>query len=157
MTAKMKRINVGVAAVCVALAAYALFEASTFRHTVVGNDPTGPAFFPRLMAAALILLSAILLGQTFIGPPAAPEPADAEKKRLLPPVAGMAVLFGYALVLEPLGFIVATAILAVAFLLLCGVRKWYVLALYPAAVSLIVYYVFRKLLIVFLPEGIFYF
>ena len=158
MTAKMKKINIAVSVVCVGLAIYALREAATFRHTIVGKDPTGPAFFPRIMAAALILLVAILLGQTFFRATVPEEGAEESGgKRFLSPIAGMAALFVYALVLEPLGFIVATALLALALLFMCGVRKWHVIALYPVVSSLTIYYVFRKLLVVFLPEGIFYF
>ncbi|MDR1534079.1 MAG: tripartite tricarboxylate transporter TctB family protein [Planctomycetota bacterium] len=152
----MKKINIAVVAVCLALAGYVTTAAAAFRHAAGDNEP-GPAFAPRLLAAALVLFAAVLAGQTLFAKTAADRPDPPGAGRFLPPMTGMAVLFAYILVLEQLGFIVASALLAAAFLLACGVRKWYVLACYPVASSLAIYYIFRKLLIVFLPEGVFHF
>ena len=63
----------------------------------------------------------------------------------------------YALVLEPLGFIIATFALCVLLMYATGNRTLVSLLIFPAVLSVSVYAVFYKLLIVPLPEGLFYF
>lgn len=67
-------------------------------------DPLGPRSFPTLVGAVLALASLFIL----LRPGAEPEwPA---LPRWLEIAAAVAVLVGYTLALEPLGFVIATAI-----------------------------------------------
>lgn len=59
-------------------------------------------------------------------------------------------LVAYCFMIEPLGFLISTAILVVAILLYYGARKWYYYAI-PLAMVGVVYYIFRVLLHVSLP------
>lgn len=154
----MRKCNLAIVAVCVVLASYTLWQTMNFQHTIVGDDPTGPAFFPQLMACLLLALAAILTVETFTTRrrTEAAAPASGSGFAVMP-LLGMAALAGYILLLEPLGFIIATVPLLLALLLFCGVRRPLILLCYPAICSIIMYYVFRKLLLVYLPEGLFYF
>ena len=61
------------------------------------------------------------------------------------------------LVLEPLGFIIATFALGALLMYVTENRTFVSMVVFPAVLSLAVYTVFYKLLIVPLPEGLFYF
>jgi len=79
-----------------------------------------------------------------------------EPKKQLPMrvVLVLAALYVYSLLLNILGFIVATFSL-VAFLFHVGEpRRWYVTIGMSALVSLFVYVVFSRLLQVYFPQGI---
>lgn len=68
-------------------------------------------------------------------------------------VAAAAILAGYIYLLSWIGFIPATALFTVAFLLLAGERRWWLLTLYPIVASAVVLLVFTQLLSVALPRG----
>ena len=79
-----------------------------------------------------------------------------EPKKQLPirVILALAALFAYSLVLDTLGFIVATFFL-VAFLFHLGeARRWWVLIGMSAVVTLFAYVVFGRLLHVYFPQGI---
>jgi putative tricarboxylic transport membrane protein len=152
-----KTADLATSAVCAGIAVYVFYESATFQPTVAGHDFTGPAFFPRAIAAALAFLAIVLAARTLLAPETTPAPGQAkpeEGKSVWTPWLGAGSLALYLLALEPLGFLIATALLLLAFLLLGGVRKPHILGIYPVAASLLVYYVFGKLLLVYLPEGL---
>ncbi len=60
------------------------------------------------------------------------------------------LLIAYCFIVKPLGFLISTALLAVAIMVFYGARKWYYYAL-PLAMVFIVYFVFKVLLRVSLP------
>jgi hypothetical protein len=141
------------------LAAFVLYSAANFEQTLIQDDYVGAAFFPELLAWMTGGLALFLGGLTFRGK------FDGDGRTLsdLFPgeiriaLAGLAVITLYVLSLDYFGFILATAALNFALLLLFGVRNPLSLAVFPAAISLAVYGVFYKLLVVPLPEGLFYF
>lgn len=72
------------------------------------------------------------------------------------PLVGAGLMFLYVLSLETLGFIVATSILNAVLLVIFRVRKVHMIVLYPVLLSVAVFLVFRKFLMIELPEGIFH-
>lgn len=69
-------------------------------------DPLGPKSFPIIIGALLVISALFVL----LMPD--PEPEWPALARGLEVVAAIVVLVGYALVLEPLGFVIATAVAA---------------------------------------------
>lgn len=108
-------------------------------------------FFPRSLAVLLLLLAAIILGQTFA---AAAAPAPLPTGRGMPRVALAAViLLGYTQVLDRLGYLVAT--LVVMLVLLRGLERasWRA-SLIVAVLSVAASYMLFRWLGVPLPRGI---
>jgi putative tricarboxylic transport membrane protein len=66
------------------------------------SDPLGPTAFPRLLAALLVIASVYLIVRP------GPEAEWPRGPALLHQVLAVAVMIGYAFVLEPVGFIPAT-------------------------------------------------
>ncbi len=108
-------------------------------------DPLGPSPFPATVAGVLALCGLGMVLRPVHGF-ALPE------RRLAPPLMVLAMI-GYALLMVPLGFMVATALMATALALLFGAKP-----LAAGAVGLItavsLWLLFDKLLDLPLPKGI---
>jgi putative tricarboxylic transport membrane protein len=131
------------AVVLVALAAGAIWHAWSL-VVPFAADPVGPSAFP--IAIALLLgISAVLIGlrPTTVWPMA--------EKRLPGPVAVLAML-AYALLLQPLGFIIATALLCIAIAMAFGGGWWRAL-LVGAVTAPALWLLLDQLLDLPLPSG----
>ncbi|RVT95894.1 tripartite tricarboxylate transporter TctB family protein [Rhodovarius crocodyli] len=108
-------------------------------------DPLGPTPFPVTVALILMVCGGLLV----INPTHRFEPIE---RKFAPPLMVVAML-AYALLMEPLGFMPATALLALAIALLFGAR-----ILFAAAVAVItavtLWVLFDKILDLPLPKGI---
>lgn len=92
-------------AVCLGLGV-ALIWGATLIQTGFIVDPLGPKSFPTIIGGVLILAALVVL----LKPDA--EPAWPRLARALEIVGATVVLVGYALALEPLGFVLSTAVAA---------------------------------------------
>ena len=155
----MKKANYGIVLVFLLLSAFVIYQANNFEQTLIQDDYVGASFFPELLAWMTAGLALFLGWLNFRGKmdDDGRTLADLFPRQVLLAVVGLGLVVGYVMLLEPLGFILATIALNAALLLLFGVRSSLVLALFPVIVSLSVYVVFYKILIVPLPEGLFYF
>ena len=155
----MKKANYGIVLVFLLLSAFVIYQANTFEQTLIQDDYVGASFFPELLAWMTAGLALFLGWLNFRGKmdDDGRTLADLFPRRMLLAVVGLGLVVAYALLLESLGFILATIALNAALLPLFGVRSSLALALFPVIVSLSVYVVFYKTLIVPLPEGLFYF
>ncbi len=113
-------------------------------------DEPQPGFFPFLAGLILVVLSGLLIRQALRGRSSGGEPLTHLKQ----PVLAMLGLVGYVLLLEPLGYVLATAVLTAVLLFVLKVRRglsyWLTLVLLPVGS----YFLFDRLLDVPLPEGI---
>lgn len=110
-------------------------------------------FFPLLVGSGMVALSIILFFQGWRGSGKAP-PAYGDWQRPAIMVAGLAV---YALILAPVGYILSTIFISMVTLRILGLRSWKVIGLSSVVLSVVVYFVFTRLLDVELPAGIFSF
>jgi putative tricarboxylic transport membrane protein len=122
----------------------------------LGNP--GMGFMACGASGIMVLLSLILLIQTFIRGKGTEESARPFAGLMLGRVVGFVIaVFLYILLLPSLGYLVATFFLMACLLLIVGRRKWWLLTLFPALTSLVSYYVFAKLFQCPFPVGIFSF
>lgn len=135
------------AALALLLAVAAFTVTFGFPPPAEANDP-GAAAFPRLVAAGLAVLAVVQLVRPGSGEPL---PAGGNALRV---VGVLVLLLVYSVLLEPLGFILATMLFLFATLLLAEVRKPLPLALIPVGVSAVLFYLFYELLRVSLPTGL---
>jgi len=109
------------------------------------------AFFPELVATCFMLVGIWYLYTSF-------RLNDANgfrglKKHNYGSVAFTTVMFVvYASILQPLGFILSSALVVAALSTFYGARHWTTIALVSVGVPAIVYVVFRRVLTVALPE-----
>ena len=130
-------------AALIALAAAAIASAQAL-VVPFAADPLGPRGFPTVVALVMGGCGALLL----LPRGAALPPME----RRLAPWALVAAMAGYALLLVPLGFLLATALLAAAVALLFGARPLAALVT-GALTSLALWALFDRLLDLPLPKG----
>ena len=109
-----------------------------------------PGFFPFLAGAVLFVLCVILLLQVFFGRSHGAE-AFGELWR---PVVLIIGLFAYSVVLDLLGYIIATIILSAVVLRVLGVKIGWKLVAISVGLSVGTYVLFDRLLDLSLPGGI---
>jgi hypothetical protein len=68
-------------------------------------------------------------------------------------VGGFVLLAAFIYLLGPIGFVPAAFLFSVAFMLLVGERRWWVLLLFPVVAVTILLGIFTQLLVVSLPRG----
>lgn len=125
-----------------------------------GYSPVGPRFFPILVAAGLLIFGVLLLAQTAVRPERyLGEKAAAEGAATHWPTVGLlgATLVVYAFLLDPLGYVFATALFfpAAAYVLGSRSRRAVVVNLVVGlAVGAVIFFSFTELLDVRLPDGL---
>lgn len=122
----------------------------------VGGIAASPLFFPRLMAALLGTLGAVIFvrghsrsralrdGEGF-----AFEPSEAVR------VAGATViLIAYAGLLETVGYLLLTPVTLVALCVFLGFRRWFAVLATAVGLTALIYLGFRYGMKILLPEGL---
>lgn len=91
------------------------------------------------------------------GSPAPPAASAGESPdetgNVLKLVAGFVLVGAYIYLLGPIGFVPGTVLFTVAFLLLVGERRWWVLVAFPIGAVTVLLGMFTQLLTVSLPRG----
>jgi putative tricarboxylic transport membrane protein len=147
----VRRRDLGAAAVLLAFGLFAVTQARGLKFgTVVAP---GPGFFPLSLAAALCLTSLALLVSAWHAASGGAVVSSAGRRRFA--VMGtLAALLVYALVLEQLGFLLATFGLLVFFFKVLQRQRWLVAVGGAVATALVSHLVFKVWLGVNLPGGL---
>jgi putative tricarboxylic transport membrane protein len=132
-------------AACLALAAAFVWGASGIETGFI-VDPLGPRTFPIIIGSLLAIASAYVL----LRPD--PEPEWPVRGKALEIVGAVVVLIGYALALEPVGFVIATAVAAALLSWRLGSRPVWA-AVSGLGISLGIYVVFHLVLGLSLAKG----
>ncbi len=116
------------------------------------GTPTNPepGFFPFLGGVILIALSCILMVQGWLGGGKEGK-AFGEMRRPGILVVGMGV---YVVILDSLGYVLATILIAAVILRVLGVKSWRVLGMVSIALAVGTYLLFARLLGIELPAGV---
>ena len=147
----MRRRELAAAAVLLAFALFAVTQARGLRFGTVAAP--GPGFFPLCLAIALCLAGIGLIVQAWRAAPAGP-PAPSPGLRRFAVVGTLASLLVYALVLEQLGFLLATFALLLFFFRVLQRQSWLVVVTGSLATSILAYLVFKTWLGINLPGGL---
>ncbi len=130
----------------------------TFKETLIRDNYSGPAFFPRIIAICLALLSIALIITSLVKPKDIQREKEESKaifnKTMFKPIVAGLFLVVYVLFLfEPLGFTVSSIIVFIGLLVISQtkVKAYYIIApIFVIGVSLL----FRYGFMVQLPTGI---
>ena len=151
----MKKANIVCGLVGMSFSAFAFIRTLSFRQFPL--VPIGPEFFPRHMAIGLFVCSAVLVIQSLVKKNKKNEkaptisPFDKGMQRLF---VGIAIIIAYALLWEPLGFLIATPLAMAALMLLLGYRRYIMIAVFSLGTTLVIFGAFSFFLNVFMPAGI---
>jgi hypothetical protein len=150
----MKRIDRVGAVVCFVLAGFVFWQSASIPR---GNlSQPGPGFMPFWVASILALLSGILW-ITAEGQKSASMPVQflAGEGRWPGVVFTALSLFGYAFLLEVMGFIFSTFLLQLFLFRFIGKQKWWIVLTGSVVVTLAAHALFKVALKVQLPSGFF--
>lgn len=111
----------------------------------------GPRFFPKIISVMLIILSIMLIVGTFNKK----NQNDNQKVEFIwseevKVILLLAITIFYVIILEPIGYKIATPLVSVAIMTVFKVRKWYNYLIIFSFIGL-VYFIFQKLMYVQLP------
>ena len=121
--------------------------------TGTGNRP-GPGFFPFYAAVAIGIISLFRLRRTrreATTPTVGAPDGTGEWRKVLSVVASM---LAYAVLLEPLGFVICTFLLMAFFLKFVAAQRWLTALSFAFAVALVAHVLFNVLLDADLPKGL---
>lgn len=147
----MKRFEIAAAAALAGFAGYILFESSKLRIGSFRVPQTG--FFPRVLGILLVLLTLGELVRALRQPEAATPSGKITSAGWFRIGATLAAMLGFALVLERLGFLLATFLLMVLLLRAIEAPRWSKVFIVSLVTSLLSYGLFAWLLGVPLPAG----
>jgi putative tricarboxylic transport membrane protein len=137
--------------------AVAVLAATTAIRSPDGYAVTGPRFVPLVVGILLVVLALLFLARTLLRPDvelaerAAREQASTD---WLPPALVVAALLAYVLLLEPLGYIVATALFFPVVARVLGSRSPARDAIAGLTLGVVLYVAFTEFLGVDLPAGL---
>jgi putative tricarboxylic transport membrane protein len=146
------RSDIAVAAILLALAGYIFLAASALPFGTARVPQT--AFFPKTLAVLLAILSLVVLAQALVGRKPARSSDKIAAAGWFRIGASLATLIGFALVLQPLGFLLSTFLLMVCLLRAIEAQSWGKVIAVALATSLLTYGLFAWLLGVPLPAGV---
>jgi putative tricarboxylic transport membrane protein len=118
-----------------------------------GYSPGGPAFFPLIVSAGLLLFGILFLVQTTARPDPVLRENVAEEEAATH--WSTAALLVYAFLIAPLGYPIATALFFVAVTVILGSRRWIRDIAIAVIAALALYFGFTLFLGVDLPGGVF--
>ena len=121
------------------------------RLAVGGPGQPGPGFFPFWLAVAFTIVTVALLVLSFRAQPSIASAGEPPRWRAL--VLTFLSLLGYALALEPLGFLLATFLLMLVLFRSVEPLAWPAAVGGSLATSLLAYALFKVWLQVQLPAG----
>ena len=151
----MRKANFFCALVGMAVSGTAFFMTLGFKK--FKNVPVEPAFFPRILTIGLFISSLILLIQAITADPKKDKksptisPMDKGMRRLF---AGIAIIVVYALLWEPLGFIISTPLAMAGMMFLLGYRNYLKMVTFSLGTMIVVFGAFKFFLTVDMPLGV---
>ncbi len=140
--------NRGVGAVTVAIGVTVLIATLRLPEAMLG-DPAGPRLLPLILSWVLIVLGVLLTLRP--SPGAARGPIWGGGGRL---GTASALLFVYAFLVTPLGYLAATAVVLLALLVVYNPGRLVLNGVVAVVFTAVTYGLFHTLLGVYLPKGV---
>ena len=123
---------------------------------VASEGEPGPRALPFLLGVLLAILGVALAAQKYVGrvpPSTSVKDAKADPPMTRTALATVAMLLGYAFLLDTLGFMTSTIILMLAAMAgVLGMRRWVFMSVFAAAFAAGTWLVFNALLGIPLPR-----
>lgn len=146
----MHKKDMGVGAVSVLFGAWMFFMATKLK--------SGPAFWPKIVAAGIVILGVIIFVTAFVKLRTEGEPQ--EKKAKAPPQYGkvlivLGILIAYYFAFQYIGYTIPTFLMIVGTAFTLGYQNWKVMIPTALAVSICLYLAFTQLFNVRFP-GVFF-
>ena len=131
---------------------YAYLTGNLPTRDVMPNTP-GPAFFPTIIVAAVMVLSAAMVIAGVKGEHTA-RAADPSRDRSREPILAIGAFLIYLAALPHIGFILCSIPFFGVLMYLYGSRNWIMMIIVSVVLPLVLYTIFRHGFQIVLPRGI---
>ncbi len=131
-----------------------IIAASNF--PVLPTVDVGPAFFPKVVGGILIFFGALLAIVAFLNKAESKSLKEIFNRRSLLAIGTIAIFAIYIILVSVLGFLIATPLLVIGLAMFLKGKNIAVIVIVAVAVTLLIYYLFLKFLLIPLPRGIFF-
>ncbi|WP_058487037.1 tripartite tricarboxylate transporter TctB family protein [Defluviitalea phaphyphila] len=148
----MRKANLISAFIFIVLSIYVISEASHFPN-YGGSEVTGPGFFPIILSIILIVLSVLLIITSIFNKDER-NTGLFEKKAVKAYITILSLLI-YVMLLKYVGFIILTLIFLFGLIRFYGMKNYIKISLSSIVATVSIYWIFKVLLSVPLPTGIF--
>ena len=150
----MKKINLIFSGICAAIGIFLIVLAAGYPTAAdYGTGVPGPGLWPIVISAFMLALAALLVMKSIKMPAEKNVDVPMWNEGTKRVYITMGILFAYTLVLQFLGFIIATTIMEAVFIQWFAKKKPWITAIISLVVTLVIYVVFQYLLNV--PVGSF--
>ena len=150
----MKKMNLIFAAICGVIGVALIALASGYPTAAdYGTGVPGPGLWPTVISAVMLAMAVLLVLKSWKMAPEKNTEVSMWNEGTKRVYITMAILFAYVLVLEFLGFIIATTIMEAVFLHWFAKKKPWFTAVLALVITLVIYCVFQFVLNV--PVGSF--
>jgi putative tricarboxylic transport membrane protein len=140
-----------------ALGIFVIAEAAVIPIPVAASN-VGPRFMPYFAGGLLTLAAAWTIVELFRGHSVAPEESELADPSQKLDWKRVSILIGsvvaFAILLDPLGYLLAAPIALFGLLLSFGARRWWVMALVAVVLPVLIYLFFSRTLGISLPDGL---
>ena len=141
-----------------------LFSQSFKLHEIRRFGEMGSGFWPILVLGLAVILSAILLlsslqkgkekGEEKSGEPPSPDSLAAGKRARNIVILSSLATLAYIFAMQGVGFAIATVLYVLAFILILGERRKWVVIFSPLLVTVFILVVFSRIISIPFPKGI---
>lgn len=142
------------ALVCLAVSVTYMICARTYPNLSPDYLEVSAAFFPTIVAAAMIVCSVCMLIKAIVNPKHYEPMTSTEKRGYLRGLLTILVCFVYVLIFEPLGYILSSMLAVFTLMIIFGNRRWPVVIAITVVFPIVLYVAFRYGLLIRLPAGI---
>ena len=150
----MKKINLIFSGICAAIGIFLIVLAAGYPTAAdYGTGVPGPGLWPIVISAVMLAMAALLVMKSVKMPAEKNVDVPMWNEGTKRVYITMGILFAYTLVLEFLGFIIATTIMEAIFIQWFAKKKPIITVLISVVVTLVIYCVFQFVLNV--PVGSF--
>ena len=150
----MKKMNLIFSGICAAIGVFLIVLAAGYPTAAdYGTDVPGPGLWPIVISAVMLAMAALLAMKSVKMPAEKNVDVPMWNEGTKRVYITMGILFAYTLVLEFLGFIIATTIMEAIFIQWFAKKKPIITVLISVVVTLVIYCVFQFVLNV--PVGSF--
>ena len=113
-----------------------------------------PAYYPRIVAIILVVIGAAVVARAVFRPAAREMDSEAHPTAARRLLGMFAVLAAFAILLTPLGFVVASALALFAAIRLAGEQRIHVTAAISVLLPVLLYFFFLKVARIPIPLGV---
>ena len=150
------RINKGLicAIACLLFSVLYLVAARTYPNLSTDYMLVSAAFFPTVVAIVMIVCSVVMLIKAIVKPEVRAPLSKKEKTAYTRGLLAILDCIVYALLFEPLGYIVSSTLALFVLMIIFGNRKWWLMALVSIVLSVLLYLLFYYVMQTNLPAGV---